>query len=258
MLKDKTVLITGVGSGLGSEIARLCMRDGGRVVLGARTESQLETLAGELDPAGARVAWLRTDITEEADCERLVDTAVERFGSLDAVVQVAAYDQVFGGLYDCEFDAWRKAFETNVIGSLQVLRAAIAKMKQTGGGSVVLIGSQSMYLPAIPQAGYAASKGALLSAMYYLTQEFGPAGIRVNMVVPSWMWGPPVEGFIKGQARQTGASEEDILAGLTKKIPLRRMAADEDVAEAVVFFCSERSRAISGQTLMVNAGELMR
>ncbi len=75
-------------------------------------------------------------------------------------------------------------------------------MKARGGGAVVLIGSQSMFKPSLPQAGYAASKGALLSAMYYFADELGPDNIRCNMVVPSWMWGPPVEMFVKGQAKQ--------------------------------------------------------
>ena len=103
---------------------------------------------------------------------------------------MAAYENVWGGLYDLKFEAWRKAFETNVIGALTVIRPVAEAMKAGGGGSVVLIGSQSMFQPALPQGGYAASKSALLSAMYYLCDELGPDNIRCNMVVPSWMWGP--------------------------------------------------------------------
>ncbi len=258
ILQDKTVVITGVGTGLGAEMARLCIRDGANVVLGARTESQLEAVAKEVDPSGERTAWARTDITDVASCEALVATTVERFGALDAIVQVAAFELAFGGLHDSNFEDWRKAFDTNVIGTMQLLQAVAPKMKELGGGSIVLIGSQSMYLPLIPQAGYAASKGALLSSMYYLTKELGPDAIRVNMVVPSWMWGPPVQLWIRGSAKQQGVSEEEVLGEITKNIPLRGIAADEDVAEAAIFLCSDRSRMITGQTLMVNAGEIMR
>ncbi len=258
MLESKTVLIAGVGSGLGAECARLAIRDGANVVLGARTESQLEAVATEVDPGGGRSAWLRCDIADASDCESLAAAAVEKFGAVDAVVQVAAFEWAFGGLFESDFDAWRTAFDTNVIGAMQLMRAVVPRMKEQGGGSVVLIGSQSMYKPALPQPGYAASKGALLSAMYYLVDEFGPDAIRVNMVVPSWMWGPPVQRFIKGEAKQQGKTPEEVLAAITAKIPLGRMAADEDVAEAVMFFCSDRSQMISGQTLMVNAGEIMR
>lgn len=258
ILEKKTIVISGVGTGLGAEIARVCMRDGANVTMGARTEAQLEAVAKEIDPSGKRVAWSRTDINEPEDCEHLAATAVERFGALDAVVQVAAFEYVFGGLQEANFDDWRKAFETNVVGTHQLLRAIVPRMQARKKGSVVLIGSQSMYLPLVPQAGYAASKGALLSSMYYLAKELGPDGIRVNTVVPSWMWGPPVEGYLRGVAQQKGISPEQALAEVTQGIPLRAIAADEDVAEAVVFFCSDRSRMITGQALLVNAGELMR
>jgi NAD(P)-dependent dehydrogenase (short-subunit alcohol dehydrogenase family) len=258
ILQNKTVIVVGVGTGLGREVARLCVRDGANVVLAARTESQLDAVAQELDASGKRVARVRTDITDADSCERLAAQAEERFGGLDAAVQVAAFELVFGGLHETDLDDWRKAFETNVLGSLQLIRAAAPRMKTHGGGSIVLIGSQSMYLPLLPQAGYAASKGALLSAMYYLAKELGPDRIRVNMVVPSWMWGPPVQGYVKMEARRKGVPESEVLAGITENLPLGEITPDEDVAEAAVFLASDRARMITGQALMVNAGELMR
>jgi NAD(P)-dependent dehydrogenase (short-subunit alcohol dehydrogenase family) len=258
ILEDRTLMVSGVGTGLGREIARLALRDGARVVLAARTESVLEQTAGELDPSGERVAYARTDITSAEDCEALTALALERFGSIHAMVQVAAYEAVFGGLHDTDFEQWRRAYDTNVLGSLTLIRAIAPRMKRTGGGSIVLIGSQSMYAQQLPQAGYAASKGALLSAMYYLAQELGADRIRVNMVVPSWMWGPPVQGFVKLRARTEGVSEESIVDQIKSRIPLGEIVPDEDVAEAVLLLASDRARSITGQALMVNGGEMMR
>jgi len=110
----------------------------------------------------------------------------------------------------------------------------------------------------MPQAGYAASKGALLSAMYYLTEELGADQIRCNMVVPSWMWGPPVQSFCRMRAKAEGKTEEEIVAEITKDIPLGRIISDEEVAEAALLLASDRARGISGQTLNVNGGEVMR
>jgi NAD(P)-dependent dehydrogenase (short-subunit alcohol dehydrogenase family) len=258
ILKDKTVVVSGVGAGLGREVARLALRDGARVVLAARTESVLETTAEELDPSGERAAYARTDITSPEDCEALVAVAAKRFGGIDAMIQVAAYETVFGGLQDTSFEKWRRAFDTNVLGSLTLIRAIAPEMKKAGGGSLVLIGSQSMFMPQLPQAGYAASKGALLSAMYYLAHELGPDHIRVNMVVPSWMWGPPVQGFVKMRAKGENVPEEAIVKEITSKIPLGEIVPDEDVAEVALLLASDRARSITGQTLMVNGGELMR
>jgi NAD(P)-dependent dehydrogenase (short-subunit alcohol dehydrogenase family) len=258
ILKDRAVVVSGVGTGLGREVARLALRDGAKVVLAARTESVLETTAEELDPSGERVAYARTDITCAEDCEALAALAVERFGAIDAAVQVAAYENVFGGLHDTDFENWRRAFDTNVLGSLTLIRAIAPEMKRAGGGSLVLVGSLSMFLPQLPQAGYAASKGALLSAMYYLAQELGPDRIRVNMVVPSWMWGPPVQGFVRVRAKTEGVPEEAIVDEIKSRIPLGEIVPDEDVAEAVLFLASDRARCITGHALMVNGGELMR
>jgi len=257
-LEDRTVLVSGVGAGLGRELARGALRDGARVVLAARTEEVLEATAKELDPSGERVAWARTDITDAGDCTALAEHACERFGGVDAVVQVAAYENVFGGLADTDFGKWRRAFDTNVLGSLTLLRALVPGMKEAGRGSIVLVGSQSMYQPQLPQAGYAASKGALLSAMYYLCDELGPDGIRVNMVVPSWMWGPPVETFVKFRAKADGTTEAAVKGEIEARIPLREIVPDEAVADAALFLASDRARGVSGQTLLVNGGELMR
>jgi NAD(P)-dependent dehydrogenase (short-subunit alcohol dehydrogenase family) len=255
ILQGKTVLVAGVGAGLGRHVVEAALRDGANVLLAARTEAVLEQTAKEVDPSGKRVAYRRTDIADAGDCQALVAHGEERFGKVDALVQVAAYELAFGGLHDADLENWRKCFETNVLGTMTLLRAVHPAMKRAGGGSIVLIGSQSMFLPSLPQAGYAASKGALLTAMYYLAQELGADNVRVNMVC-RWMWGPPVY-FLSG-ARRTRSAVDDVVQEITGKFALRRMTEDGEVAEAAVFFCSERAKAITGQHLLVNTGELMR
>jgi NAD(P)-dependent dehydrogenase (short-subunit alcohol dehydrogenase family) len=257
ILEGKTLVVTGVGSGLGSEIARAAVRDGANVVLAARTQATLEALAKQLDPAGDRVAAVPTDISDDAQCRTLAEAAVARFGGVDALAQVAALDAVFGGLMEATAEDWRRVMETNVIGSTQMARAVAPHMKQRGGGSIVLIGSQSSFLPLVPQIAYASSKGALRTAMYFMAKELGPDRIRVNTVVPTWMWGPPVEGYVAMQAKQRGVAVEEIVAEITSGMPLGEVPRDEDVAEAVIFLASDRARMITGQHLLVNAGEHM-
>ncbi|MCE2391085.1 MAG: SDR family oxidoreductase [Proteobacteria bacterium] len=257
ILDGKTLIVSGVGTGLGSEIARLAIRDGANVVLAARTAKTLEAVAAQVDPGGDRVASVPTDITDAEQCDALARTAVERFGGVDAIAQVAALSDTFGGLEEATREDWMRNHETNVVGSLQVCRAAARQMKARGGGSIVLIGSQSSFLPQVPQIAYASSKGALRSAMFFMAKELGPDRIRVNTVVPTWMWGPPVEGFVNSQASQRGVSADEVIAEITAGMPLGEIPKDDDVAEAVVFLASERARMITGQCLLVNAGELM-
>jgi len=257
LLEGKTVVITGVGAGLGRECVVRALREGANVVVAARTQGTLDALAKELDPDGHRLVTRATDTTDPEACAALVAHATERFGSVDALVQVAAFEYVFGGLHETDLDTWRQAFETNVLGAMTILRP-VAKAMEAGGGSIVLIGSQSMFKPSLPQAGYAASKGALLTTMYYLADELGAHDIRCNMVVPSWMWGPPVQMYVGMQADSTGLSEDEVVQGIVGDFPLRRMTEDGEVADVVMFFASDLSKAVTGQHLMVNSGELMR
>lgn len=263
LLENKTIIITGTGPGLGGELARIALGDGANVVIGARSAEAIDALAAELDPTGQRVVAVPTDITNADDCQQIVATAVERFGRLDGLAQVAAYTGANGGLRHTKMDKVRRSFETNLIGSMQISLAAADAMSapadgSAGGGSIVLVGSQSMFTPLIEQIGYAASKGALLSASYHMAKELGPNNIRVNTIVPSWMWGPPVEVYVQWQAQAQSITEAEAKAQLEAGIPLGEVVPDEEVANAIAFFLSDRARCITGQSLMVNGGEAMR
>ncbi|MFC7905460.1 SDR family oxidoreductase [Streptomyces nigra] len=259
LLMDRTVVVSGVGVGLGHQVAAAVVREGGNAVLGARTEERLARSAAEIDPAGKRTAYRATDITDEAQCGALAALARERFGGIDAVVHVAAWDSLFGGLEDADFTTWQAVLDVNLLGTLRMTRACLPALSERGG-SVVFIGTQSaVAAPSeVSQAAYAASKGALTSAMYSLARELGPRRIRVNSVLPGWMWGPPVETFVRFRAQTEGVGEDEVRARLTGRMALPDMPTDGDVADAAVFLASDRARAITGQSLLVNAGELMR
>ncbi|MFE9443093.1 SDR family oxidoreductase [Streptomyces sp. NPDC006602] len=259
LLAGKTVVVSGVGAGLGRQVAAAVVRDGGNAVLGARTEANLAKSAAEIDPDGAHTACRATDVTDEGQCVALAELARERFGRVDAVVHVAAWDSYFGGLEDADFTTWQSVIDVNLLGTLRMTRACLPALK-AGGGSVVFIGTQSaVAAPSqVRQAAYAASKGALTSAMYSLARELGPYRVRVNTVLPGWMWGPPVRAYVQFTAQTEGVPEAEVLERLTGRMALPELASDADVADAAVFLASDRARAITGQSLLVNAGELMR
>lgn len=258
MLAGSTVVVAGVGEGLGRQVGRVARREGADVVLGARTAPVVEKVAAELDPSGRHVAACGFDVTDPEQCARLVQTAVDRFGRLDALVVSAAVDKLFGGIDGADWGRWHRAMEVNLFGALYLVEAALPHFGSRGG-SVVLVGTQSVYLPPpqLLQAGYAASKAAVLGAMRHLAVELGPRKVRLNSVAPGWMWGPAVATYVGMQSEATGQPADEVRAGLSQQLPLRQMATDADVAEAVCFFASDRSRAITGQSLLVNAGEYL-
>lgn len=254
MLAGSTVLIVGAGFGLGKELATVAMREGANVVLGARTDATLRTIAAEIDQSGEHVAWQTTDIRDAVACARLAALCIERFGRLDAVVTSAvAGDALVGGVDGADFDEWRALFEVNVFGTMQMVAEVVKVM--TDGGSIVFIGSQAAYFPNVVQVGYAASKAALLGATAHLSADLGRLGIRVNTVAPGWMWGPSLE---KSLDAATGGNAAEMIAKVGRRLPLGTVAEDGDVAEAAMFLSSSRAKAITGQCLLVNAGEYMR
>ncbi len=258
ILKDKTILVSGVGPGLGREIATRVLRDGGNVVIGARKAESIEAAAKELDPSGERILAHAFDITDEAGCLGIVAATEERFGRLDGLAQVAAAEPM-GDLGSTPLEDFRIANEVNVIGSVQLVKAAAPAMERAGGGSVVLIGSQSTELPPpSPQLAYSASKGALRAVSIALSTELGPKKIRVNTIIPTWMWGPPVQGYVRWQAHERKVPEEQIKNELESLFSLGEMPADDDVAEAVVVFLRDRLKMVTGEFLRVDAGPLKR
>jgi len=255
LLEGRTMVVSGVGPGLGREVAAAAHRDGASVMMGARREENLRAAADSIDTNGDRVGWRRTDITVPADCDALVAAALDQFGRVDALVNVAALDTVMGGLDGVDLDEWQATIQTNLFGTLRMCQAAIPPLKERGG-SIIFISSQNMYWPAtVMQTAYAASKGALRAAMLHMTKELGPYKIRVNSVVPTWMWGPPVEGYVDFMSDAQGVPREQVIGDITQHMPLGEIPTDGDVADAVVFFASDRARMISGQALLVNAGE---
>ena len=161
-------------------------------------------------------------MTDRQSCTDFVEAAVEKFGPVDVLVNLAALDNVFGGVQGADWDDWHKMFEVNVFGSLYMVEACLPHFRPEGA-AVVFVGSQTMYDPPPTklQAGYAASKSAMVGAMRHLTFELGRKGIRLNNVAPGWMWGPPVEGYVSYRAKKKGISEEEVLADLTKNMALR-------------------------------------
>jgi NAD(P)-dependent dehydrogenase (short-subunit alcohol dehydrogenase family) len=258
MLEGKVVLVAGVGQGLGREIVEAAVREGALVVLGARSTDVLEEVAKAADPSGQATLPLRLDVTDRQSCADFVAAASDKFGPIGALINLAALDSVFGGVTNADWDAWHQMFEVNVFGSLYMVEACLPHFAERNA-AVVFVGSQTMYdpPPRLLQAGYAASKSAVVGAMRHLTIELGKNHIRLNNVAPGWMWGPPVEGYVKYKASKSELSEEAVLAELTSTLPLGEMATDGDVAEAVIFLASDRAHGITGQSLLVNAGEFM-
>ena len=256
LLDDKVAIITGIGPGLGQELAYTFTREGAKVAICCRRQSELDRVTGEIEAKGGEVLALSTDVTDRAACKRLVDATVERFGRVDALVNSAYNPGAMVLFEDSDLADWRAPIEVNLFGSLNMIQEVVPHMKATGGGAVCNVNSMIHRKPLPYQAPYATSKAALEGATKMLARELGAHKIRVNSVFMGWMWGPPVEGYVE-MASQSGASKDDVIAGITKDIALGIIPDDSDCANAVAFLCSDYSRVITGAGLDVNGGEFM-
>ena len=161
ILKDKVVVVSGIGPGLGQELAINAGQQGAKVVLAARRQAFLEQVEAEVQKSGAETLVVATDITDPAQCQNLVDKTVERFGRIDALINSAYSGGTFCTFEDANFDDWRSTMEVNLFGSLTLTQCAVPVMKKQGKGSVVMINTLVERKPLPMQAAYASSKGAL-------------------------------------------------------------------------------------------------
>jgi NAD(P)-dependent dehydrogenase (short-subunit alcohol dehydrogenase family) len=256
ILEDRVCVISGVGPGLGRQVALAAARQGADLVLGARRRETLEAVAAEVEALGRRAVVVPTDVTDKAQCENLAGTALAQFGRIDALVNNAYASDVFQSFRKVDLDEWRRLTEVNLFGNLQVTKAVVDPMKEAGGGAVVFINSMVIRKPTMLQGGYAVSKGGLLVAARVLASELGKYKIRVNSVLPGWMWGPQVEFYVKMMSDQRGISEQEVIDEITAPMAFGTIPTDEDVAGAVVFLASPLASGMTGQAVDVNGGEV--
>jgi len=254
LLAGRVGIVSGVGPGLGRAVALALAREGADIVLAARTAASLDAVEAEVRSCGRRALAVPTDVSEPDQCRQLAEAAERAFGRIDVLVNNAFRSGPYEAVEQSSLEDWRKVFDVNLFGTLALSQAVVPFMKTAGGGSIVMINSMSMRVIEPRFGSYAASKGALLTAAQTMAKELGCSGIRVNSVVPGYIWGPALERYFADLARQRGATPESVYAEIAARTALGRIPTSEDVAAAVVFFASDLSRAVTGQALDVNAG----
>ena len=253
MLRDKVVVITGIGPGMGRKLALEAAKAGARLVLAARSTGFVEGVAKEI---GANAVAVTADVSKQADCDRLAATAVEKFGRIDGLVNSAYGAAEFLSLEDGNLDDWRRAMDVTLFGSLQMVKSVLPHMKKTGG-SIVNVSTMETRKPIVGHGSYVIPKVALSGATRQLAAELGKYGIRVNSAVMGWMWGTPVEGYVNYMAQQSGQSVDQVKAGISANIALGHIPPDQDCAKSIILLLSDYACEVTGASLDINGGEFM-
>ena len=248
-LTDKVAIVTGSSRGIGKAIATGLAAEGCRVTLCARDADDLERTAVELRATGAKVLAVAADVGKPEDPGRVVEETVRTFGRIDILVNNAGGARTAGPFLETGDPAWQTALDLNVMAAVRFSRLVVPEMQKVGGGVIINI-SSIWGRETGGTATYNAVKAAEISVAKSLARELAPLNIRVNSVAPGSI-------FFPGGSwdRRLRADPEGISAFMKREIPSGRFGRPEEVADVVVFLCSERANWVTGACLNVDGGQ---
>jgi NAD(P)-dependent dehydrogenase (short-subunit alcohol dehydrogenase family) len=250
-LADRTVLVTGGGSGIGKGVAAAVVAADGKAMLVGRNADRLATAADDIERAGGAgsVLYEPADVTNEDEVTRVVDAATAWTGRLYGVVHCAGGSETIGPITQIDSDAWRRTVNLNVNGTMYVLKHAAREMVRGGGGSFIGISSIAASNTHRWFGAYGVSKSAVDHMMQLAADELGPSWVRVNCLRP---------GLIRTELVEAVFQSPDVSGDYAACTPLPRPGEVEDVANAAVFLLSDASSYITGQVINVDGGQMLR
>ncbi len=249
-LKDKVALVTGGASGIGRATCLAFAREGARVVVSDVDAETGEACADEIRRSGGDAVFRRADVSDESEVEALVATAVERFGRLDCALNNAGISGAGGPLQQISLDDFRRTLDINLIGVFLCMKHEIAAMLESGGGAIVNTASGAGVIATPFLSPYAASKHAILGLTKTAAVENARSGVRINAILPGSTDTPMLRATMDGNP--------EIEKLVLRSMPGGRLGRPEEIAEAVVWLCSDRASFVTGDSMLVDGGAVAR
>ncbi|KAM3823281.1 dehydrogenase/reductase SDR family member 4-like [Vipera latastei] len=244
-LAEKVALVTASTEGIGLAIARRLAQDGAHVLVSSRKQANVDRTVAELQAENLSVSGLVCHVGKAEDRQRLVDTAIERYGGIDILVSNAAVNPFFGNILDASEEVWDKIFDINVKATALLARLVVPHMEKRGSGSIVIVSSVAGYAP-FPNLGpYNVSKTALLGLTRNLAIELAPRNIRVNCLAP---------GLIRTKFSSALWEDENAESLMMEVLRIKRLGVPSDCSGIVSFLCSADADYITGETVVVAGG----
>jgi NAD(P)-dependent dehydrogenase (short-subunit alcohol dehydrogenase family) len=243
-LADKVAIITGAGSGIGRGTANLFAREGASVVIAEIKPETGRRTADEIIAAGGTALFVQTDVHEEAECRKMVEAAVERFGRLDVLMNNAYYN-TRGTVVELPIAEWDRSINVMVRSIYLGCKYAVPTMIASGGGSIISIASVHGLLAAADGAVYEASKAAVINLSRQMAVDFGPKGIRSNAICP---------GLIITERGEARFADPAVMAKAAAVYPVRRAGRPIDIAYGALYLASDESTFVTGTALVIDGG----
>jgi NAD(P)-dependent dehydrogenase (short-subunit alcohol dehydrogenase family) len=255
VLDGRIAIVTGASKGIGREISLRFAAEGAKVVCAARTRTLVEETVGFIEATGGEAVAVVADAGTEAGAKAIIEAGVDRFASIDTLVNNAGDGGPTKSVQEYSTDEWLYTINSCLTSTYLCTRFAVPHFIAAGGGSIVNISSMAGRRGLAYRVGYCAAKAGQVGMTYGLALELGQHKIRVNAIAPGVIEGDRVERMMKGQAEVRGLALEEMRQKFVDRLPLRRMSTAADVAALAAFLCSEQARSISGQCIPVTAGE---
>ena len=255
-LKDRVVIVTGAGRGIGREVAMVAAEAGASVVLVARTEPQLQAVATAVREAGGKALVHACDLSQEPAAAAVVDAAVAEFGRVDVLVNNAAMNYV-ANLVMSKDDRWRELYEVNLFATVRLTRQVLRRLIRQKSGRIINVSSVSAKVGASYNAAYASSKAAMIGFTKSVAREVAKLGITVNAVCPWHVDTDMVREAMGQRAKMFGKTTDEYLADIIAENPQGRIMTAREIAATCVFLMSDDARGITGQAINVDGGFVM-
>jgi NAD(P)-dependent dehydrogenase (short-subunit alcohol dehydrogenase family) len=244
-LTGKVAIVTGASKGIGEAVARALAAFGARVVVSSRKQEGVEAVAESIRAAGGTAAAVAAHMGDLAAIAQLTERTRDLYGGVDIVVNNAAANPVYAPLLNVGDDAFAKIMSVNVQGPLELARRAYPLMAERGGGSVINISSIGGLSPETHLGLYNASKAALVNLTKTMAREWGPAGIRANVICP---------GLVRTKFSAALWQDEKVLQRFLQKVPLGRIAEPEEMVGVAVYLASPAAAYCTGAVFTVDGG----
>ncbi|MCU1478365.1 MAG: 3-oxoacyl-ACP reductase [Subtercola sp.] len=249
---SKVAFVTGGASGIGKAISIALAAAGFHVAVADLNLDAAEGTATEITTVGGDATAVAVDITKTESVREAVTLVSERLGSIDVLVNCAGWDD-FMNFVDTDEAFWEKIINLNFLGMLRTTHAIVPGMIERGWGRVINIGSDAGRVGSSLEAVYSGAKGGTIAFTKTLAREVATHGVTANTVCP----GPTDTPALRKFADSSGADADKVISGMTRAVPMKRLGQPSDVAAAVVFFASDATDFITGQTLSVSGGLTM-
>jgi 7-alpha-hydroxysteroid dehydrogenase len=248
-LAEKTVLVTGGGSGIGKGVASAAVAAGAKVMIVGRNADRLAAAVEEIKAGGGDVLYEPADVTNEDEVSRVVEAATAWTGTLHGVVHCAGGSETIGPVTQIDSELWRRTVDLNINGTMYVLKHSAREMVRGGGGSFVGISSIAASNTHRWFGAYGVSKAGIDHLMQLAADELGPSWVRVNCIRP---------GLIRTELVAPVLDSPELSADYAACTPLPRAGEVEDIANAAIFLLSDAASYITGQVINVDGGILVR